>query len=66
MVKSIFAPLQEWLLRRGQCGACGMPLKKGSVHQHRLGDLIKCKCGRQYFKKEDGMFRRAKQSELAE
>ena len=47
MFKNIIAPVQAWLLSRGQCVGCGMPLKKAKSVKSK-GDLkkISCKCGR--------------------
>ena len=47
MFKNIIAPVQAWLLSRGQCVGCGMPLTKGKK-ANRSGDSqkITCKCGR--------------------
>ena len=47
MFKNIIAPVQAWLLSRGQCVGCGMPLKDAK-HQPRSGgaEKIICKCGR--------------------
>jgi len=47
MLKNIIAPIQAWLLSRGQCVGCGMPLKKGKVEkQNNDVEKITCKCGR--------------------
>lgn len=64
MLKSLLSPLQMWLLKRGQCVGCGMPLIQGTSKKHRLGELTVCKCGRSYFHLKDGSWRRALQSEL--
>jgi len=47
MFKNIIAPVQAWLLSRGQCVGCGVPLKKGKATKGK-GDnqKITCKCGR--------------------
>lgn len=47
MFKNIIAPVQAWLLSRGQCVGCGMPLAKGRKAA-LSGDSqkITCKCGR--------------------
>lgn len=47
MFKNIIAPVQAWLLSRGQCVGCGMPLNKGE--KQRAGEeteKVTCKCGR--------------------
>lgn len=48
MFKNIIAPIQAWLLSRGQCVACGMPLTKGKVGESKVkgNDKVTCKCGR--------------------
>lgn len=47
MFKNIIAPVQAWLLSRGQCVGCGMPLAKGRIEKKKDGDKkIICKCGR--------------------
>lgn len=47
MFKNIIAPVQAWLLSRGQCVGCGMPLKKGKKEKRKDGALkVVCKCGR--------------------
>ena len=61
MFKNLIAPVQAWLLSRGQCVGCGMPLTKGN-HLPKGDDQEKvtCKCGRIYIhdKKAD-KYRRA-------
>lgn len=47
MFKSIIAPVQAWLLSRGQCVGCGMPLAKGKRLNWKPGlEKVTCKCGR--------------------
>ncbi len=47
MFKNIIAPVQAWLLSRGQCVGCGMPLKKGKRVKRKDGtEKVTCKCGR--------------------
>lgn len=47
MFKNVIAPVQAWLLSRGQCVGCGMPLAKGRVSEAKNGqEKITCKCGR--------------------
>lgn len=48
MFKNIIAPVQAWLLSKGQCVGCGMPLEKGTHEKSKLKDMHKvtCKCGR--------------------
>lgn len=61
MFRNIIAPVQAWLLSRGQCVGCGMPLSKVR-HEARPDNMEKvvCKCGRIfiYDKKTKG-YRRA-------
>ena len=47
MFKNIIAPVQAWLLSKGQCVGCGTPLVKGKSLK-RKDDTAKviCKCGR--------------------
>ena len=47
MFKNIIAPVQAWLLSRGQCVGCSMPLSKGKKEDHKKGfKKVTCKCGR--------------------
>lgn len=47
MFKNVIAPVQAWLLSRGQCVGCGMPLIKGKTTELTNGrEKITCKCGR--------------------
>jgi len=47
MFKNVIAPVQAWLLSRGQCVGCGMPLKHGKKKSSENGkEKIICKCGR--------------------
>lgn len=47
MLKNVIAPIQAWLLSRGQCVGCGMPLDKGiAVKRDSTTDKVTCKCGR--------------------
>lgn len=47
MFKNIIAPVQAWLLSRGQCVGCGMPLIKGKRLKRKDGtEKVSCKCGR--------------------
>ena len=61
MFKNIIAPVQAWLLSRGQCVGCGMPLKKGKVVKLKGNqEKIICKCGRIFVHEpESGIYRRA-------
>ncbi len=59
MFKNIIAPVQAWLLSRGQCVGCGMPLSKGKKETRKDGaEKITCKCGR-IFIYEKKKYRRA-------
>lgn len=64
MLKTLISPVQQWLLKTGQCVGCGMPLTKGEQRKSKKGQLFICKCGRGYFKLSDGKWRRAVASEL--
>ena len=61
MFKNIIAPVQAWLLSRGQCVGCGMPLEKAK--REAVGndsEKIVCKCGRIYiYDKKAKIYRRA-------
>ena len=47
MFKNIIAPVQAWLLSRGQCVGCGTPLSKGEATERKDGtEKVVCKCGR--------------------
>lgn len=47
MFKNVIAPIQSWLLLRGQCVGCGMPLSKGTIEKRDGGsEKVTCKCGR--------------------
>lgn len=47
MFKNIIAPVQAWLLSKGQCVGCGMPLTKGKREPKKEGlEKVTCKCGR--------------------
>lgn len=61
MFKNIIAPVQAWLLSRGQCVGCGMPLKKGKKQDKKDGtEKVTCKCGRIFiYDKKTKKYRRA-------
>jgi len=60
MIKNIIAPVQAWLLSRGQCVGCGMPLDKAKRENKNGPEKITCKCGRIYiFDKGSKKYRRA-------
>jgi predicted nucleic acid-binding Zn-ribbon protein len=61
MFKNVIAPVQAWLLSRGQCVGCGMPLSKGKVSEMKNGtEKITCKCGRIFMHdKKNNKYRRA-------
>lgn len=47
MIKNIIAPVQAWLLSRGQCVGCGALLSKGAKETRKDGtEKVTCKCGR--------------------
>lgn len=61
MFKNIIAPVQAWLLSRGQCVGCGMPLAKGKREDKGDGtEKVTCKCGRIFiYNKKTKKYRRA-------
>jgi RNase P subunit RPR2 len=61
MLKNIIAPVQAWLLSRGQCVGCGVPLVKGKKFKRKDGsEKVTCKCGRIFIHdSKTGKFRRA-------
>ena len=61
MFKNVIAPVQAWLLSRGQCVGCGMPLNKSKTSSKKSGkEKVTCKCGRIYIKdSKSNKFRRA-------
>lgn len=66
MLKNVIAPVQAWLLSRGQCVGCGTPLGKGT-HTKRDGNSEKvvCRCGRIFIHDlKTKKFRRALFSEV--
>ena len=47
MFKNVIAPVQAWLLSKGQCVGCSMPLSKGHRVKRKDGtEKVTCKCGR--------------------
>lgn len=60
--KNIIAPIQSWLLGRGQCVGCGAPLNRGQVNTAKIADhdQVTCKCGRIFmFNRKTKQYRRA-------
>jgi hypothetical protein len=61
MFKNIIAPVQAWLLAKGQCVGCSTPLSKGV--QEKLADgnaKVTCKCGRIFiYETQTKKYRRA-------
>lgn len=66
MLKNVIAPIQAWLLARGQCVGCGMPLVKGTAVAKSAGvNKITCRCGRVFIHDtKSGSYRRALFSEV--
>lgn len=66
MLKNVIAPIQAWLLTRGQCVGCGTPLAKGKVEKRdSKTDKVSCKCGRIFIHdKTSKSYRRALFSEV--
>ena len=47
MFKNIIAPVQAWLLSKGQCVGCSLPLDQGFHDKMMDGnEKVTCKCGR--------------------
>ncbi len=66
MLKNVIAPIQAWLLARGQCVGCGTPLDKGTKSKRDAEtEKITCKCGRIFIHTTKGnKYRRALFSEV--
>ena len=60
-MKNIIAPVQAWLVSKGQCVGCGMPLQKSKKEKRKDGtEKITCKCGRIFiYSPKDSKYRRA-------
>jgi len=61
MFKNIIAPVQAWLLSRGQCVGCGMPLSSAKKTKAKAGmKKVVCKCGRIFiYNPKNKKYRRA-------
>ncbi len=62
MFKNIIAPVQAWLLARGQCVGCSMPLTQGKREKAKIKghEKVTCKCGRIFmFNLDTKKYRRA-------
>ncbi len=62
MFKNLIAPVQAWLLSKGQCVGCGSSLKNGKTEKAKIKDhdKITCKCGRIFmFNQKNKTYRRA-------
>ena len=47
MLKNVIAPIQAWLLTKGQCVGCGTALSKGERSvKDKTSERVTCKCGR--------------------
>lgn len=66
MFKNVIAPIQSWLLSKGQCVGCGMPLAKGKREDiDKNTEKVTCKCGRIFiYDKKTASYRRALFSEI--
>lgn len=66
MFKKLITPIQMWLLGRGQCVGCGMPLKKAkSEKRDNTSNKITCQCGRIFiYDTQKRSYRRALFSEI--
>jgi len=65
-IKALVKPVQEQLLKRGMCVACGMPLSKADHSARDDGtEKVVCKCGRIFiFNPADQTHRRANFDEV--
>lgn len=61
MFKNIIAPVQAWLLSRGQCAGCGTPLVRGKKMKRKdESEKVTCKCGRIFiYEPQTDKYRRA-------
>lgn len=67
MFKNIIAPVQAWLLSRGQCVGCGKPLSKGEREDRgdNTTEKVTCRCGRIFiYNKKANRYRRARFEEV--
>jgi predicted nucleic acid-binding Zn-ribbon protein len=66
MFKNVIAPIQSWLLSKGQCVGCGTLLAKGvRVNINKTSEKVTCKCGRIFiYDKTQKTYRRALFSEV--
>ncbi len=66
MLKNVIAPIQAWLLSRGQCVGCGTLLTKGKRSKANAGaEKVVCKCGRIFiYEQKTAKYRRALFSEV--
>lgn len=66
MLKNIIAPVQAWLLSRGQCVGCGTPLSKGQAKKRNDNmTQVTCACGRVFVRNAGAQtYRRALLSEI--
>lgn len=66
MFKQVIAPVQMWLLSKGKCVGCSMPLEKGNQKKFKNDqEMVTCKCGRMYvYDKKSKQYRRALLSEV--
>lgn len=61
MFKNVIAPVQAWLLSRGQCVGCGSSLRNKKSEKRKDGtERVTCRCGRIFiFDPKGGKYRRA-------
>lgn len=57
----MIAPVQAWLLSRGQCVGCGLALSQAKKEDRGDGtSKVTCKCGRIFiYQQGSGKYRRA-------
>jgi hypothetical protein len=66
MFKTMIAPIQAWLMLRGQCVGCGSALSSGQRTPHKKdSEKVVCKCGRIFiYDQVKKTYRRALFSEI--
>ncbi|KKU46884.1 MAG: hypothetical protein UX62_C0004G0014 [Microgenomates group bacterium GW2011_GWA2_46_7] len=66
MLKNVIAPIQAWLLTKGQCVGCGTALSKGERSvKDKTSERVTCKCGRIFiYDKKTKVYHRALFSEV--
>jgi hypothetical protein len=67
MLKTLIAPVQQWLLKRAQCVGCGANLNLGKREKLKEDlEKVTCACGRIFiYSLKENLFRRALLEDLA-